>query len=345
MRKKQDREESGRTGIRDVARLAGVSPATVSRVLNQSDKVNPDTRKRIQAVIDSANYVRDGVARSLTSKRTGSVAVIVPALGNSVYAEAVDAIERRLQLGRYHLLTANCGYDPRREYELARTLIEHGVDGLVLVGNDHVPELYDLLKRSGIPAIQTFIDDPHSALPCVGFDNDGPVRELVRYVADLGHRDFAVLHSPVRHNDRIAIRLRAILGALEERGIKVPPERVIEAGYTVAEGRAGMRALLLRHRNFTAVACTGDVLAVGAVIEARSSGIAIPGELSITGFHDYDMASQIEPPLTTVHAPLREMSVAAAEYLLSSIAGENPPHSRQLPTALVLRKSTGPAPR
>jgi LacI family transcriptional regulator len=344
MRRKLDRQETGRTGVRDIARLSGVSPATVSRVLNQSAKVNPDTRARIQAVLDSVNYVRDGVARSLTSKRSGSVAVIVPALGNSVYADAVDAIERRLQLSRYHLLTASSGYDPRREYELARTLIEHGVDGLILVGNDHVPELYDLLKRSAVPAIQTFTDDPASTLPCVGFDNDGPIRELVGYVVDLGHRDFAVLHSPVRHNDRIATRLKATLGALKERGIRVPPERIIEAGYTVAEGRAGMRALLSGPRTFTAVACTGDVLAVGAVIEARSAGVNIPGELSITGFHDYDMAAQIEPPLTTVHAPVREMSVAAAEYLLSSISGENPPKFRQLPTALVVRKSAGPAP-
>jgi LacI family transcriptional regulator len=344
MRRKLEHQVSGRANIRDIARLAGVSPATVSRVLNQSAKVNPDTRTRIQAVLDSVNYVRDGAARSLTSKRSGSVAVIVPALGNSVYAEAVDAIERRLQLSRYHLLTASSGYDPRREYELARTLIEHGVDGLVLVGNDHIPELYDLLKRSALPAVQTFTDDPRSALPCVGFDNDGPVRELVGYVVDLGHRDFAILHSPVRHNDRIAKRLNAIVSALRERGISVPPERIIEAGYTVAEGRAGMRALLLGQRSFTAVACTGDVLAVGAVIEARSAGVAIPAELSITGFHDYDMAAQIEPPLTTVHAPVREMSVAAAEYLLSSISGENPPRFRQLPTALVLRKSTGPAP-
>ncbi len=343
MRKRRDRKETGRNGVRDIARLAGVSPATVSRVLNQSASVNPETRARIQAVLDSVNYVRDGVARSLTSRRSGSVAVIVPAIGNSVYSDAVDAIERRLQLSRYHLLTASSGYDPRREYELARTLIEHGVDGLILVGNDHLPELYDLLNRSNVPAIQTFTDDPTSRLPCVGFDNDGPVRELVKFVVDLGHRDFAVLHSPIRNNDRIATRLKAILAALDDRGISVPSSRIIEAGYTVAEGRAGMRALLSGPREFTAVACSGDVLAVGAVIEARSVGIEIPGDLSITGFHDYDMAAQIEPPLTTVHAPVREMSIAATEYLLSSISGQNPPKFRQLPTALVVRKSAGPA--
>lgn len=344
MRNKRERTGSSRSGVRDVAKLAGVSPATVSRVLNQSEKVNPQTRARIQAVLDSVNYVRDGIARSLTSKRSGSVAVIVPALGNSVYSDAVDAIERRLQINRYHLLTASSGYDPRREYELARTLIEHGVDGLILVGNDHIPELHDLVIKSAVPTIQTFTDNPISKLPCVGFDNDGPVRDLVSFVIGLGHREFAVLHSPIRHNDRIATRLRAILSTLENCGMAVPPDRIIEAGYTVAEGRAGMRALLAGSQNFTAVACTGDVLAVGAVIEARSRGVDIPGDLSITGFHDYEMAAQIEPPLTTVHAPVREMSVAAAEYLLSCISGENPPRFRQLSTALVVRKSAGPVP-
>ena len=341
MRRKSDRKETGRSGVRDIARLAGVSPATVSRVLNQSANVNAETRARIQSVLDSVNYVRDGVARSLTSGRSGSIAVIVPALGNSVYSDAVEAIERRLQVSHYHLLTASSGYDPRREYEVARTLIERGVDGLILVGNDHVPEMYDLVRRSALPAIQTFTDDPSSKLPSVGFDNYGPVSEIVKFVADLGHREFAVLHSPVRHNDRIAARLRAILAALNERGIQVAPGRIVEAGYTVAAGRAGMRALLSGPHTFTAVACTGDVLAVGAVIEARSAGMDIPGDLSITGFHDYDLAAQIEPPLTTVHAPVREMSVAAVEYLLSCIAGENPPKIRSLPTALVVRKSVG----
>lgn len=332
----------GRTGVRDIAELAGVSPATVSRVLNQSPNVAPETRLRIQNVLDRLNYVRDGVAQSFSKGRSGSIAVIVPALGNSVYSEAVDAIERRLQLDRYRLLAASSSYEPRREYELVRALLEHGVDGLILVGNDHVPEMYDLLQQERVPTIQTFMYDSSSALPTVGFDNFGPVYDLVTYLLDLGHRDFAVLNSPIRHNDRIATRLNAIMRALSDRGVTIDPELVVEAGFTVAEGRAGLRALLASGRRFTAVACTGDVLAVGAIIEARSAGINLPRELSITGFHDYDLAAQIDPPLTTVHAPVREMSIAAAEYLLSVIGGQNPPKFRELPTALVVRKSVAP---
>lgn len=335
----------GRPGVRDVAKLAGVSPATVSRVLNQSPAVSVQTRAKIQAAIDSLNYVRDGVAKSFTQRRSGSVGVIIPALGNSVYAESVEAIERRLQISKYRLLTACSGYDPHKEYELARAFVEHGVDGLILVGSDHLPELHQLVAQAGIPAIQTFVHAPSSALPSVGFDNYGPLVELTRYLLDFGHTDFAILHSPLAHNDRIATRLRAILDALAERGIVPHPELIVEGGYTVAEGRAGLRALLATGRRFTALPCTGDVIAIGALIEARSAGIDVPAQLSISGFHDYDLASQIEPPLTTVHAPVSEMSTAAAQFLLSSIAGENPPRFRKLGTAMVLRKSVAAAPK
>jgi len=335
---------TAKPGVREVARLAGVSPATVSRVLNSSPNVAAETRARIQEVLGNLRYVRNGIAKSFSLRRSGSVGVIVPALGNSVYAEAVEAIEHRLQLDRYCLLTATNGYDPQREYELARALVEHGVDGLILVGSDHVPELYELIERVGIPAIQTFIFAPTSPLPSVGFDNFGPVFELTSYLLDLGHTAVAVLHSPIRHNDRIAARLKAIMTALSDRGIAPEPGLVVESGFTVAGGRAGLRALLASGRRFTALACTGDVLAIGALIEARSAGLEVPAELSVTGFHDYDLASQYEPPLTTVHAPVREMSTIAAQFLLSSIAGENPPRFRELSTSMVVRKSVGPAP-
>lgn len=338
-----DDEGSARPGVREVARLAGVSPATVSRVLNQSPSVSVETRDRILAAIESLNYVRDGVAKSFSQRRSGSVGVIVPTLGNSVYAESVEAIERRLQESKYRLLTASSGYDPHKEHELARAFVEHGVDGLILVGSDHLPELYRLVARARIPAIQTFVHAPASPLPSVGFDNFEPMAEITRFLLDQGHTEFAVLHSPLAHNDRIATRLRAVLAALAERGIVPPPELIVEAGYTVAGGRAGLRALLATGRRFTALPCTGDVIAIGALIEARAAGIEVPAQLSVTGFHDYDLAAQIDPPLTTVHAPVREMSVAAAQYLLSSLAGENPPRFRELTTAMVVRKSVAPA--
>lgn len=334
---------SGRPGVRDVARLAGVSPATVSRVLNHSTSVAAATRQKILAAMDSLSYLPDGVAKSFSKRRSGSVGVIIPALGNSVYAESVEAIERHLQQGHYRLLTACSGYDPHKEYELARAFVEHGVDGLILVGSDHLPELYRLVSQAGIPAIQTFVHAPSSPLPSVGFDNYGPVLEMTRFLLDYGHTEFAILHSPLAHNDRIATRLSAILAALAERGIVPHPELIVEAGYTVAGGRAGLRALLATGRRFTALPCTGDVIAIGALIEARRAGIEVPAQLSVSGFHDYDLASQIEPPLTTVHAPVSEMSTAAAQFLISSISGENPPRARELATAMVVRKSVGPA--
>lgn len=290
------------------------------------------------------NYTPDRLAASFASGRSRTIGIIVPSLGNTVYNQAIEAAERRLQADRYQLLTASSGYEPIKELETATALVEHGVDGLILVGNVHLAELYDLVERMQVPTVQTFVNNADSRLPSIGFDNFQPVFDLTSHVLTLGHRHMAILHSPTKNNDRILARVQAIQAAMRHHGIEPDPELIIEAGITVDDGRSGMRALLRTGREFTAVACSGDVIAIGAVIEAQASGLLVPRDVSVSGFHDYDLASVIEPPLTTVHAPIREMAAAAVQYLLSVIEGDRPPRTRTMPTSMVLRKSVGPPP-
>jgi LacI family transcriptional regulator len=334
-----------RPRVREVARRAGVSVATVSRVLNDSPHVRPDTRTRIQAALDEMRYMRNGAARALSSRRTRTIGLIVPLLGTAVFAEAAQSIQERLRIEKYNLLTASSAYDPRRELEAARAMIEHGVDGLVLVGNSHLPELYELVQQAETAVVQTFVFDPNSVFPCVGFDNFEASYEMVDYLIDLGHSDFAILFSHLKNNDRINARFEGIKRCLLDHGLKPDPDLMVEVGFTIAEGRAGLHALLEKKRRFTAVACTGDVIAVGALFEARNRSIDVPGQLSIAGFHDLDLASQTDPPLTTVHVPIQEMGTTAVDLLLAKLGGGSVPLVRKLPTSIIVRKSVGPAPR
>lgn len=333
-----------RPGVLEVARKAGVSPATVSRVLNDSPLVKPETRARIQRVIEEMRYMRNGAARALVSRRSRTIGFIVPVLGTAVFAEASQVIQACLQAERYSLLTAGTSYDSTQELEAARTMIEHGVDGLILVGTSHDPALLQLLRETRTPAVQTFAYDPDSELPCVGFDNFQASYDITNYLTSMGHSRVAILLSRTKNNDRISARFEGIKACLRDRGFKIDPDLIVEVGFTIMEGRGGLRELLSRAKPFTALACSGDVIAVGALLEARAQGIDVPRDLSVTGFHDLDLSSQMEPPLTTVQVPIQEMGKTAVNLLLATLDGTSLPTVRNLPTSIIVRKSVGRAP-
>lgn len=338
------RDTLARASIREVAQTAGVSVATVSRVLNDLPNVNPETRAKILAIAASMNYVRHGAARALSSRRSQTIGLIVPLLGTAVFAEAVRAIEEQLREDKYYLLTASSGYDPDKEFEVARAMVERGVDGLIVVGATHAPAFHAMLEQAGVPAVQTFVLDPASALPCVGFDNYAPAYELTQHLIDLGHRQFAVLHGGLKSNDRITARYEAITDCLRVNGIPLDARLAVHAGETIASGREGFARLLATGAPFTALCCTGDVLAVGVLIEARHRKVKVPQQVSVTGFHDLELAAHTDPPLTTVHAPIAEMARAASRHLLAQINDGDPAPPSALPTSVILRKSVGPAP-
>jgi LacI family transcriptional regulator len=223
-------------------------------------------------------------------------------------------------------------------------MIEHGVDGLILVGTNHDPDLLRLIKETKTPAVQIFAFDPDAALPCVGFDNFQASYDMTDYLVSVGHRRIAIMLSHTKNNDRIGARLEGIKACLRDRQLEVDPSLTVEVGYTISEGRGGLRELLSRRSRFTALACTGDVIAVGALLEARTQGIEVPKMLSVAGFHDLDLSAHMDPPLTTVRVPIREMSETSVNLLLATLNGTSAPTVRNLPTSIVVRKSVGHPP-
>jgi LacI family transcriptional regulator len=333
---------SGSVTIKDVARHAKVSIATVSRALNTPDKVSDGVVVRVQAAARTLGYVPYRAARSLVSRRFNAVGAIVPTVDNAIFAKATQALQNQLNAHGYTLLLASTEYDSEREMAEIRSLVEHGVDGLVLVGAEHQPGVERLLEAKRIPFVNTWIYDAASTAPCIGFDNRGAMIRLTRYLLDLGHRRFAMIAGITRHNDRAAQRVIGVRETLTAHGLDLRSNCLIECPYTIADGRSALAMLVTRPQPPTAVICGNDVLAFGALFECLARGLQVPHDLSITGFDDLDLASHVLPPLTTMHVPAVEMGLRAADYLIARGIGNALPDRVELEPNLIVRGTTAP---
>lgn len=327
-----------------MARAAGVSLATASRALAETPLVRADTRERVRAAAAMLGYVPHGAARALATRRSRTVGAVFPPVDNPIFAAATQALAHELAASGYTLLLATHEFDPAAELEVTRTLLARAVDGLVLVGLDHDPELYRLISQAGVPYELMWSIDGGGFHPCVGVAHRLASVRATQYLLDLGHREFAVLAGRTAHNDRIRERLAGVREALAARGIELRAERVAEADFTLASARRAFGELLARAPGFTALICGNDVLAIGALAECSARAIAVPSAMSILGFDDIDMAEGVTPALTTVRVPAAEMGRRAAVRMLARLSGQAVAQIEELPATLVVRASTGPAP-
>lgn len=331
--------------IEDVARHAGVSTATVSRVLNGTDGVRPGLRVKVEAAVMALGYVPHAGARTMKLGRTGTIGAVFPTVDNAIFARAIDALQRRLAEADHQLLIATCDYDPQAEAQQALNLLARGVDGLVLCGCNQGPALMARLHQRGVPVVHVMSWPGPPDRICIGFDNARAMGQVVRYLIGLGHRRIAMLAGITRDNDRATARVRGVREALAAAGLDLPASSLVERKYGLAPARDGLRQLLDVKTPPTAVICGNDVLAFGALLEAQHLGLAVPAALSIVGFDDLELASHLQPALTTVRVPADAMWRGAAERLLAALRGEEVPRESALEVALVVRESSGPAPR
>ena len=230
--------------LSDVARAAKVSTATVSRALMLPHKVRPRTLERVQEAVRSLGYVAHGAARALASRRTHTIGAVVPTLDNAIFANTTHALQKTFDAAGYTLLLACHEFDAAVEVRLTRALVERGIDGLVLLGTSHDPQLYALIAQRHLPYVLTWALDASGQHPCVGFNNRAAALQLTNHLLALGHREFAMISGVTANNERARDRLQGVRDALAARGIKLAPERVIEKPYSLASGREGLRALM-----------------------------------------------------------------------------------------------------
>jgi LacI family transcriptional regulator len=333
-----------RSGAKDVARLAGVSTATVSRALNSPATVDPATLQRVRDAMTKLRYVPHGAARSLRSQRSRMVGAIVPSFDYALYARTTSALQRRLAEGGYSLVLAEHHYDLAQELLLARQLIEHGVDAFVFVGVDHDPRLFALLDDHAKPFVLTWGVETGNRHPCIGFDNRAAAYEMAMHLVGLGHRRFGVVSAPLEGNDRGRERTAGFRAALADAGLPLPATHVQYARIGLDSAQQAMQRLLALKSRPTAVLATNDVLAVGAMLACRAAGVQIPGEISITGVDNTDLGATQTPALTSVRTPIVEIGSAAGEQLIARLEGRPYVANQTLPFELVFRGSIA-APR
>ena len=298
----------GRVRATEVAKLAGCAPATVSRAINNPDTVSPDKRARIETAMLELGYVRNHAARALRSQRSNMVGVLIPTLDYALYARMVGAATTRFSAAGISTLIATFAYDLDAEVREARLLLERGAEALMLVGDNHRPELHSLLEKFGVPCVCTYVSNPGGPQMTVGFDNAAAAAKMARHLVQLGHRNLCVISGITRDNDRTTERLAGIRLELQRHSIALPESMIAEVAYSISEGRRACRYLLSRvDLRPTAIICGNDILALGALVECQALGFRVPEDISIVGFDNLELSLHSNPPLTTIDVPAEEM--------------------------------------
>ena len=337
-----DRDAAGRSrsSAKDVARLAGVSTATVSRVINSPDQVDAKTRRLVRDAVTKLRYVPHGAARALRSHRSRMIGAVVPSFDYALYARTTSAMQAVLDSNGYSLVLAEHHYDLNVEVRITEKLVGRGVDAFVFVGLHHDAALFALLEDYGRPYVLTWGVDPMRQHPSIGFDNRAATFEMTRHLIGLGHRRFGLLSAVPDGNDRATERGAGMRAALSQAGLKLD-DRCVQYGPIDLAAASGMMGRLLDlDKRPTAVVATNDVFAVGGMMACRAAGVRIPQDISITGVDNTDLGATQTPALTSIRTPIIEIGRAAAEQVIARLEGRPHVAFQTLPFELVSRGST-----
>lgn len=327
----------------DVAKLAGVSVATVSRTFTRPEVVSKDARARVMAASARLGFSPNPAARALRNRRSQLVGAVVPTLSYAIYARLLNAFQDRLGEAGHLVVVLTSGFDNAQVPEKARLLIEHGCEALLLVGQVHDAALLLLLQQRRVPTVSTYSVTDTVVIPSIGFDNGDALLLALQHATDLGHRDILLLLGPLDGNDRQAARRAAFLEAMRRRKQPVAG-RIVECDYTIEAGEQAFREKWLESGTFTCVLCSSDILAFGVLAECRRLGVRVPDDLSIIGFDDLEFSARLDPPLTTIRVPSEEMGRLSADAILAALQDGAPVQRQVLNAPLIVRASTA-APR
>lgn len=326
--------------IRQVAELAGVSTATVSRALQQPDKVREETRRKVMEAVEKANFVPNAQARIFRQRATKTIILLVRDIANPFYLEIYRGIEEAAGEAGYKVLMGDARNDAARVAAHIDLVRQKHADGIILMTGRFPEEL-----RTGPARLPPVVVASETIagldLPTVKVDNVAAARGAVEHLIGAGHRDIAHLAGPLPES-LAAERLEGYRQALEAAGIDYRAELVAEGDYSIEAGREGVRGLMAKGAGFTAIFAASDQMAIGAIAELRRNGLSVPGDVSVVGFDDIIFANAFEPPLTTVRQPRREMGRAAMALMVDCLNGRPPHEPVELPTELVIRGSVAP---
>jgi LacI family gluconate utilization system Gnt-I transcriptional repressor len=316
------RRQRGRVRIEDVAELAGVSAITVSRVLRTPAVVAEATRRRVEQAVDRLGYVPNLAAGTLASLKSRLVAVIVPTLRSSVYADTIQGLSDELSTAGYHLMVGYSGYSADLEMSVLTAFMGRQPDAVVLTGVEHNPGLRRMLRKRKLPTVEIWdlTDEPIDM--AVGFDNVAAGACVAEHLAKAGVRRPAALGSDPSREARAAKRLAGFEARCKTLGLRVPIIEPLLDGMSPQQAEAGFRRLVSRAPDVDGLFCLNDALAIAVLMEARRLSLDVPGRMRIAGFGDFDLAAHVAPRLTTVRVPGYEIGRHAARRVLDGVNGE-----------------------
>jgi LacI family transcriptional regulator len=325
--------------IKEVARAAGVSVATVSRVVNEKGPVREATRRRIRRLVEKLRYVPHGAALSLILRKTHTLAVLLPDLFGEFFSELLRGMDLAARRRGYHLLVSGFHGD-RAETRAMLRAIRGRVDGLVALTPDLAAAAFQESLPRGFPVVLLNCDSGKTGYASILVDNRGGALAMTRHLLDLGHRRLAFIRGPAGNHDA-AERLRGFREAVSRRAgarsFEVAGDFREEAGYAAAKELLRARALS------TAVFAANDAMAIGLLSAFRERRVRVPEDVALAGFDDIPIARFITPPLTTVRVPIAELGARATARLMRALEGNGarPPRREILGTTLVVRSSCG----
>lgn len=335
-------ENPGAITLKQIAALAGVSSATVSRVLHTPHVVREVTRTRVLKVIEDYGYIYNKSAADFTSRKSTIIGMIIPTMRSSIHATLVQGIQDELMETGYNLIMGNTNYSLEMELDILQLFMERRVAGIVQAGinSSESWSMLDDALRHGIPSVAVWEYVRGKSVGCVGIDNYRAARTMTEYLIDIGHRRIGLLLGPFSRIERIHRRLDGYKAALTENAIPVDPTLIIEKEHTLLDGSEGMNRLLALSDVPSAVFAGSDVLAIGALAAIKRAGLRVPEDISVAGFDDIDFANFSDPPLTTVRVPAYEMGRRAIRMLIRLIHEPSRDfESYCLDTDLVLRQT------
>lgn len=329
-----------RLNIGDIARRANVSTATVSRTLNQSGAVRPETARKVWRAAAALNYYPNSHARTLVSGRSRLLGLIVSDITNPFFPELVHNFETLATQHQYDVILTSTSYQTARMTGCVRRMLERKVDGLAIMTSEMDLALIKELTRRGVPLVFMDVGRVGPRMSHVLIDYAHGIRQAVDHVATLGHKRIGFITGPLDlHSART--RRQAFVDGLRSNGIRPDPRLIREGTHTADGGQQAMNGLLRGGRPPTAVVCSNDWTAIGALHAVDAAGLRVPADVSLVGFDDIPLASYTSPPLTSVRMSAGDVGSTAFDALFRLIGGDRLEGDiYQVPTTLVVRNST-----
>ncbi len=335
-----------RTTLKDVAREAGVHVSTASRALNPATAsvVNQETVERVTAAARSLGYRPHLLARGLRTSRTMAIGMVVPDVENPLFGPIIAGVESVLIDDGYSVVIGNADRGRTHADTVISGLLDRHVDGVILAtaANDSAANIRELTRGAELVLVNRAVED--ESIPAIVVDDHVGIGLAVRHLVGLGHRRIGHVAGPSWVSTGLG-RRQSFLAWLSMEGIEADPDLIEEADwYQVQPGELAATALLERRPDLTAIVAANDLLAVGCYRAVRARGLDVPGDVSVTGYNDIPLVDMLQPAMTTVRVPYRQMGMVAASTMLSLLGGESDVASMSLAPALAQRASTAPPP-